>query len=196
MTEKAIVLIDCGYFDIVNRYAQDTMGKKISFEKLSKKATEEMTHIRTKIYHAPPYQPPNPTDEDKEKYRKAQNFFKAINRIPRHEFVPVGRVRLEKIYCSKCKENFFLPKQKGVDVAIAVDLVKMAQRRDADVFILICGDEDLSDAVAMAQQGPCNVIVYYCHDSSYNMYGSIKLRDTASNRVQMDLKFLEECAID
>jgi uncharacterized LabA/DUF88 family protein len=195
MTETAIILIDCGYFDKINQYVQNTLNKKVSFEKLSKKITEGRTHIRTKIYHAPPYQTANPTDDEKEKYRRSQEFFKTINRIPKHQFVKVGRVKPVPVHCPKCNQDYYEPKQKGVDVAIALDLVKMALKKTADIFILISGDEDLSDAVEMAQEGPCNVIIYYCYDSDFKMYCSQKLRDTASDRVQMDLQFLDDCTM-
>ena len=72
----------------------------------------------------------------------------------------------------------------------------MAQKRFADTFLLVAGDEDLADAVTMAQENPCNVIVYYCHDKEYGIFGSKKLCNTASDRVQMDLDFLESCAMD
>ncbi len=196
MTQKAVVVIDCGYFDMVNNYLTKNRKKKISFDKFSKKLCNGMTHIRTKIYHANPYKSPEATPQEEEAYKKKQKFFYAINRIKNHEFVPVGRVRLEKFYCPKCKKEYTEPKQKGVDVSIALDLVKMAQKRFADVFILISGDEDLSEAVTMAQEQLCNVIVYYCHDRDFNIYGSKKLNNTASDRFQMDLDFLEECAMD
>jgi len=195
MAEKAIVLIDCGYFDMINRYAQDTLKIKISFEKFSKKVTKGMIHLRTKVYHSAPYQPPNPTTKQKEKFSGFQKFVKAINMTPRHQFDFVGRVRPENMFCPKCKKEYQIPKQKGVDVAIALDLVKMANDKVADVFILVCGDEDLSSAVKMAQENPCNVTVYYCHDKDYKMFGSIKLNTTASDRVKMDLDFLKECKL-
>ena len=196
MTQKAVVVIDCGYFEMINNYLQHNRGKKISFEKFSNKLCEGRIHLRTRIYHAYPYKSDNPTKNEEEAYSKKMKFFYAINRIPKHEFVPVGRVIPENIRCKVCKKNFEDRKQKGVDVAIALDLVRMAQKRFADIFLIVCGDEDLSDAVSMAQENPCNVIVYYCYDRNYGIFGSKKLYNTASDRVQMDLDFLEECAMD
>lgn len=193
--EKALVLIDCGYFDHINWCAKDHLGKKIDIAKLSSKIVADKQHIRTKIYHANPYKK-DESPEEISKYRNAQRFFYTINRIPRHEYVPVGRVRELRFHCPKCNENYTEPKQKGVDVAIALDLVKMAQRKDADVFYLVSGDEDLSEAVAMAQQGSCNVIVYYCYDPDLGMYGSVKLNNIASDRFNMSLEFLSDCLME
>jgi len=72
----------------------------------------------------------------------------------------------------------------------------MSQKRVADEFKLVCGDEDLADAVSMAQEQLCNVIVYFCHDSDFKIYGSRKLTSIAADRIRMDLDFLEECAMD
>ena len=195
MDEKAIVLIDCGYFDKLNQYSQEKINAKISFKKFSKIVTEGMIHLRTKVYHSAPYQPPNPTEEQKEKFRGFQRFVNAVNMTPRHQFVFVGRVRPENMYCPNCKKEYQLPKQKGVDVALALDLVKMANDKIADVFILVCGDEDLASAVQMAQENPCNVIVYYCHDKDCNMHGSMKLNTTASDRIRIDIDFLKKCKL-
>jgi hypothetical protein len=48
----------------------------------------------------------------------------------------------------------------------------------------------------MAQEELCNVIVYYTFDKNNNIYGSKKLYNKESDRVMMDLDFLEECALD
>ncbi|MCK4460109.1 MAG: NYN domain-containing protein [Methanosarcinales archaeon] len=193
---KAVVLIDGGYFDHLKYYLQDKRSNSIDVEKLSLKVCEGMDHIRTKFYHANPYQSNNPTPEEQRRYQSAQKFQYAINRIQNHEFVGVGRVKSNHVKCPKCGESYRTFKQKGVDVAIALDLVKMARKRVSDVFILITGDEDFTSAVEMAQEELCNVIVYYSHDSGYNLFGSKRLNNIASDRINMTLDFLEECAME
>ncbi len=47
----------------------------------------------------------------------------------------------------------------------------------------------------MAQEELCNVIVYFCSDSGFRIFGSAKLNNTASDRVKMDLDFLESCSL-
>ena len=49
--------------------------------------------------------------------------------------------------------------QKGVDLRIGLDLVNHARRRTADVFILVSGDDDLSEAVEEAQAHGVQVVV-------------------------------------
>lgn len=197
MTNKVVVLIDGGYYDSLNYYLKDHSGKKLDIEKLSHRVVgDNGEHIRTKFYHAYPYQSESPSQEEKRKYSGAQKFFQSINRKKNHEFCDSGRVRPKKHLCPNCENEFFKPEQKGVDVALALDLVKMARKRRADIFILISGDEDLASAVEMAQEELCNVIVYYLSDNNYGIYGSIKLNEVASDNFKMSLDFLKECALN
>lgn len=196
MAGKVVVMIDGGYFGHLSFYLRKGRGKSLDVEKLSSKVSEGEQHIRTKFYHANPYQSRQPTDMEKKRFKNAQKFQYAVNRIKNHEYVGVGRVRPLPIHCPLCSGDYTLPKQKGVDVAIALDLVKMARKRVADVFVLISGDEDLASAVEMAQEELCNVIVYFASDSGYGIYGSSKLGNVASDRVRMDQDFLEKCAMD
>ena len=80
-------------------------------------------------------------------------------------------------------------------MAIALELVKMADQHVADVFILISGDEDLARAAELAKEKLANVIVYYANDPEHGIYSSRKLNDTADDRVHMNLNFLEDCAL-
>lgn len=49
--------------------------------------------------------------------------------------------------------------QKGVDLRIGLDLVNHARRRTADVFFLVSGDDDLSEAVEEAQAHGVQLVV-------------------------------------
>ncbi|HEC91832.1 MAG TPA: NYN domain-containing protein [Candidatus Atribacteria bacterium] len=202
MTSKIVILADGGYFDNLNYYLINKKNKKLSLEKLSKKIVGDKIHLRTKYYNAYPYQSDNPTPREKENYKRAQQFFYSINKLKNHEFVNVGRVKPKFYECPHCKKEFMKPGQKGVDVGLALDLVKMARKKVADKFVLISGDEDLTAAVEMAQEELCNVIVYYTSAVYYvsgkehSIYGSVKLNNMASYRVRMDLAFLESCAMD
>jgi len=200
MGRKAIVLIDGGYFDFLNYYLKNGRRKSIDIETFSseicKKIGDDVIHVRTKFYHANPYKSDVPTPQEAEKYRKAQKFFHSINTKPNHEFFPVGRVKPIRVHCPHCKTEFKLPKQKGVDVGLALDLIRMAKEKVADIFVLVCGDEDLTDAVKMAKEYLCQVYVFYSYDKSANIYGSIKLNEAADNRINMDLDFLENCSKD
>ena len=200
--KKAVIIVDGGYFDGLDFYLQNNRGKRIDVGKLSKKICEEVaqsinedvSHLRTYFYHAYPFRGPPSTPEREERYRNTQRFFLAINRIPNHEFVEVGRVLPQYLTCPNCKKNVMRPRQKGVDVAIALELVKMADQHVADLFILISGDEDLARAIELAKGKLANVIVFFAYDPSNNLFASRKLTYTADDRKRMNLDFLEDCS--
>ncbi len=49
--------------------------------------------------------------------------------------------------------------QKGVDTLIVLDLVRLAQRRAYAVAVVIAGDRDLAEAVRVAQDEGCRVML-------------------------------------
>ena len=49
--------------------------------------------------------------------------------------------------------------QKGVDTLIVLDLVRLAQRRVSAVAVVIAGDRDLAEAVRVAQDEGCRVML-------------------------------------
>lgn len=81
-----------------------------------------------------------------------------------------------------------------MDVGIAVDLIKMSEKKVADAFVLVSGDEDFTSAVKLAKENLCNVFVAFCSDDNYGIYGSEKLSEEADDRLVMDPDFLENCA--
>lgn len=195
--DKAIVLIDGGYFDNLNKYLQINRGKKISFEKLSNKVCEVVSvgHYLTRFYHAYPYQDAVPTDGQKRRYSNAQKFFYAIDHTKDHQFVNVGRVRPVYFDCPNCGMNVIDRKQKGTDVGTALDLVDMARRHVADLFIFITGDEDYTKAIELSRNELAKVAVFYVYDPTSNLFFSKKLNETANSSYPMDLDFLEKCAL-
>lgn len=72
----------------------------------------------------------------------------------------------------------------------------MSQKRVTDVFIIVSGDEDLTAAIEMVKESLAQVIVYFSSDIDYGVKGSEKLNSAADDRKQMDLDFLDECAMD
>ncbi len=147
MASKVVILIDGAYFDNLNYYLKDKKGKKLSLEKLSEKIIGNKTHLRTKYYNAYPYKSENPTQKEEENYKRAQAFFHTINRYINHEFSNVGRVRLKPCKCPNCGKEYKKPEQKGVDVGLALDLVKMARKKVADEFALVSGENMVFMAV-------------------------------------------------
>lgn len=197
MSDRAVIMIDGGYFDNINYYAQDRCGGSIDLEAFSEYLCDEfdVQHLRTKFYHAYPYQSESPSEEEKEQYARQQKFFDAIDRKRNHQFVERGRVKRQHANCPECEEHFTEPKQKGVDVGIAVDLVEMANQNQGQAFILVSGDEDLKHAVEIAKEKLCNVYLAFTADGRESLYVSRKLANEVDDGVNMTPDFLENCVI-
>lgn len=197
MSDKAVILIDGGYFDNVNSYAEDVVGQQIDFDEFSSKLCREFDCelLRTKYYNAFPYQDDNPTDGQQQYYESRQRYYEAINNKRKHQFVEMGRVRDTHHDCPECGDHFVDQSQKGVDVGIAVDLVDMAHEGTADVFILVSGDEDMTLAVDRAKEELCNVYNAFTTAGypPHHLYASSKLTTEADGVVKMDEEWLEDC---
>lgn len=195
MTDKSVILIDGGYYGKLNEVFKQETGNRIDISKLSEELCNEFNtdHIRTKFYHAYPYQSENPTDAEKEHYSSRQRFYRAIDNLRNHQFIEVGRVREEYNECRKCNESFYTREQKGVDVGIAIDLVDMSHKRIADAFIIVAGDEDFTMAVNLAKDQLCNIYVGY--SVMKEMRASQKLTREADDAVNMDVPFLKNCSM-
>lgn len=194
MSGRAVVLIDGGYFDNINSYAHNTFNRPIDVQEFSHTLcdTFDLDLLRSKFYHAPPYQDGNVDYSDR------QAYFDAIDNMHNHQFEPTGRLRDEYFTCSECNEEFTKPKQKGVDVGIAVDLVDMAHQQQCDAFILVSGDEDLTHAVERAKDQLANVYLAFAANSAAGLYVSDKLSteaDTAINIVGSE-DYLERCLLE
>lgn len=195
MPDRGVIMIDGGYFDNINYYAQDRCGDTIDLEGFSERFCEEfgVSHLRTKFYHAYPYQSENPDEEEKRQYQRQQSFFDAIDRKRNHQFVERGRVKPQHADCPDCDTHFTQPKQKGVDVGIAVDLVEMANQNQGQAFILVSGDEDLKHAVEIAKEKLCNIYLAFTADGRDNLYVSKQLANEVDDGVNMTPDFLNDC---
>lgn len=111
-----------------------------------------------------------------QRYATQRSFFDALANTPGlqlrlghlHERNPTWQYPLKRAITeagydlSRIEQHFtFLPelRQKGVDTLIALDLVRLAQRRTYDTAVLIAGDRDLAEPVRVAQDEGRRVIV-------------------------------------
>jgi uncharacterized LabA/DUF88 family protein len=93
-------------------------------------------------YYAAPI-PQGQTPEEHRKYAGQQRFFTAVQR---HRKGVLRLARFERDHVSGAL------REKGVDVLLAIDLVRLAAENTYDVAIVLSGDGDLVPAVQMAQQ--------------------------------------------
>ncbi|WP_297491092.1 NYN domain-containing protein [Thermococcus sp.] len=178
-SEWCAVFIDGGYLAKVlkNEFSEI----KIDFLKLSNEICPGK-RLRTYYYNAPPYQSSPPTPEEKERYQKAMRFFHSIDRLERFEVVKGKTV---KRYAADGKEYFA---QKGVDVRLAVDLVRLSWAGHIKIAVLIAGDNDFVPAVKAAKDAGVIVKLYYSKNSS-----SDELISTVDEAEEITKELIERC---
>lgn len=174
--ERVAIFIDNGYFKKV----QDKFKIAVDYQKFSEDivgSSQDCSRFRTYVYDCPPYQS-NPPTADQIRLKSGFDSFKYnITRLPRFEF-RTGRLQLQK---NEEGETLFkkdgkipLLKQKGVDMALGIDVARLASTKQIQKIILVAGDSDFVPAIIMARQEGVLVTLYYSsegyiHDSLYEV---------------------------
>ena len=147
---RAAVFIDSGYFAKVLKLV---FGEpKINFEAFSDKICGHDERLRTYYYYCMPYQSTPPTDEERERYARADKFVYNLRKLKRFE------VRLGKLIFIPGIKDFI---QKRVDVLLSVDLVRMSWDHQIDKAILVTGDSDFVPAIQAAKDAGVVTVLYY-----------------------------------
>ena len=155
----------------------------IDFENLSEKVAKPDTRFRTYYYYCMPYQSNPPTDEEKRRYSEAYRFINALKFLPRFE------VRLGRLRRGLTSDGKTVYEQKGVDVLLSVDLVKLAATNQIDKAVLITGDSDFVPAIKVAKES-INITLYYCKGTAHH-----ELLQVCDDRIEMDKDFFNDILI-
>lgn len=192
MTDKegrAVVLIDNGY---LSKILEEDYGKpRIDFLKLSEEICGKFNRLRTYMYDCMPYQSNPPTPTEREMFGNKQKFFTAIQRLPSFE-IRFGRLRPRG-------PGAFI--QKGVDVLLAVDLVKLSSKGQIQKAFLVAGDADYVAAVKAAKDEGVSITLYYSDKmqtspdgKSYRKYSS-ELWEACDERIVIDEKLIKKSVL-
>jgi uncharacterized LabA/DUF88 family protein len=92
------------------------------------------------------YTAPLTSAADIERQRDQMGFFEYLRNAPYLD-LRLGELRDREVRCAKCGERRVMEVQKGVDLALGVDMVSHAARNMYDVAILVSGDGDFVEAV-------------------------------------------------
>jgi len=147
---KAVVFIDGGY---LAKVLENIFRKPpFSFEKFSDNlcVSAGCQRVRTYYYYCSPYQSSPATPEERKRISDFDRFVAYLNTLPRFE-IRLGRLQ-------RIGTEF---KQKGVDVFLSVDLVKLSCKGSIDKAILVTGDSDFVPAVNVAKEEGIVTILYY-----------------------------------
>ena len=145
---RAVVLIDNGYLSAILR--DEFKETRIDYLKLSEIVSKGYYRLRTYVYDCMPYQADPPTQVQKELYAGKQKFFRAL------ESLPSIQPRFGK---QRPRLGGYI--QKGVDVLLAVDLVRLSSKGQIQKAFLIAGDGDYVPAVQIAKDEGVSVKLYH-----------------------------------
>ncbi len=171
------IFIDGGYIEKVRIEEFDRI--RTDFQLLSQEisnivsSTSEL--LRTYYYHCLPYKSDPPTSEESMRFGKRQNFYNALEKIPRFE-VRLGR--LDK----RGPDDFV---QKMVDTLLSIDLVYLSSKGKITHAAIIAGDGDFVPAINVAKTE--GVIVWLFHGKSKHS----QLWQIADERRRLDKDLME-----
>jgi uncharacterized LabA/DUF88 family protein len=127
-----------------------------------------------------------PPEMDSERSKKQQGFFKSLDYLDYFE-KRFGHMQQKTAHCSKCKSDYFVWVQKGVDVRLGVDLTAFAARGFYATGIVVSGDGDLVHAINSAKDFGAHIELAYFDDRSR------KLQTACDRFVALTRDYLSDC---
>lgn len=198
--ERVVVFIDGSNFYYALKRNLGTA--KIDFSRLSHHLCNNRRLIRTYYYNVPV-----DPKEDEERYKRQQKFFDGLRRIDYLEIVlgrlekrqvKIGYNELANLYNDQIARDIINKQgekvipyniEKGVDIAIAVDMLNFAYRNIYDTAILVSGDGDFARAVqAVKNEGKHVEVAFFRKDFSYH------LEQVCDKCIYLD-DFIKECLV-
>ena len=158
MSDKVAIFIDGGYLDKV---LQDEFRfAKIDYQKLACWMSRGLSIFRTYYYNCLPYQSNPPTEEEKERFSRAQRFHYSLSKLP---YFTVREGKLEHRGYTREGTPIFV--QKRVDILLGVDIALLSSKLRITHASIITGDSDFLPAIEVAKNE--GVLVTLFHSQSY-----------------------------
>lgn len=175
--ERVMVFIDAGYVQacVRDRYAEG----RLDVRRFADKLTANRRLVRTYLYTGKIERPPN--DHWQQRQQGQQKMLAALAQEPLVE-VRLGRLRFG---------DDGVPRQKGVDVPLALDMLRFALKGNYDTAILVSGDGDFADIVRMVKDEGRKVELVTFPDSR-----SWALLEACDIAVQVTPELLDGCWLD
>ena len=186
MNEKALLLIDGGYLDFLQR----SLGSpRLDYGRMANAICAHFgfSLLRCVYFNCLPYLSSNPTQEEQEAYRRKEGFYQRLERLDRFE-VKQGRLAFRGH-----DENTGKPvlEQKQVDVLLAIEMVYAAARRSVDAIVLLSGDGDFLPAVELVKREGLTIALVHGPRSGPQLTVQESLWAAADLRLPLDMTFLE-----
>lgn len=175
---RLAIFIDGAYLDWVQR---EKFNAHTDFQKLVLEMTGDKELYRTYYYHCLPYQSSQPTQDEAERFGKAEKFFYSIDKLPRFE---VRKGKLEFRGIGQDGKPIF--EQKRVDILLGTDLVLLAAKQHISEAVIIAGDSDFMPAIEIAKTEGVLIRLYSHPDSVHS-----ELWNLADERSNIDQAFID-----
>jgi len=185
---KAAILIDGAYLEMLlikehDRAQVDYHKLALGLVKKVSRFVGQSVHLlRSYYYHALPWAPPDPTEEERERVYKKQGFFHRLEYLPRFE------VKLGRTQRSVAEDGAVSFEQRGVDVQLVADMVNLAARGQVDHIILVAPGSDYVPVVKMVKD--MGVVVHLVHGG--NLSSNAEMRKESDERIELDQEFVYE----
>lgn len=158
----------------------------VDFRKLGLKLCKEIGADLLRIYYYNAYVSKT---IDPLGFQRQQKFFDNL-RATSFITLKLGHLVYHRLRNDQGMSGQYFPTEKGIDVQIAVDMIRLGLLKSCEGIILVSGDSDYIYAVRFAKDLGCNVYI-----ASFPMGGSNELRNEGDEYVMMDYSFLQECFI-
>ena len=156
---KTVLFIDGGYLAKISKSYGQPKIDFLAFSELLCDVGDD--RLRTYYYYCMPFQSQLPSAEERSRYKNAEKFVKSLVQLSKFE-VRLGR--FQKIQ-NLISADYV---QKGIDVMLAVDLVKMSWSKQIDKAILLAADSDFIYAIQAAKDA--GVLTKLCYSDKHKVY--------------------------
>jgi uncharacterized LabA/DUF88 family protein len=169
MIQRVMTFIDYWNFQLsINNYIKSTDWKKVP-EVITKNAWEivktmlpgTISREETRIYSS--YNPN--TDEGRKHKKWCEEFLRCIPGVhielkqqKRRKDIHCSTCHKPILNCPHCKNKLIFFREKGIDIAIATDMFRLAWENAYDIAILVSSDSDFIHAVRFLNEKGKKVI--------------------------------------
>ncbi len=186
MNGKALLLIDGGYLDFLQR----SFGSpRLDYGRMARAICDHFgfSLLRCVYFNCLPYLSGTPSPEEQEAYRRKEGFYQRLQKLDRFE-VKLGRLAFRGLDEETGKPVL---EQKQVDVLLAVEMVYAAARRSVDAIVLLSGDGDFVPALDIVKREGLTFALAHGPRSGHNLTVQESLWEAADLRLTLDMAFLE-----
>lgn len=193
--DKVGVFIDGGFTSVLTKFIfpnPDKTPRKIDTHIFSELLCEANNGelLRTYFYHCPPYQSKYPTEDEKKRKRGYDSWMYALKQLRQMQ---IREGRLKKTFDEQGKPDFI---QKGIDVLLAIDMLKLALKGAIQKIILISSDSDFVPVVrALRDEGMSVILYYYKSEETGQGCFSQDLYDECDERKLLTIDLFDKATI-